>query len=302
MPPRFLERAKKTVKRHLKKVFPRPGLTLRRLLYFPADTLDHLLGRAGPLTPPRSLRYAWGGWFHADAGELIHFLEQHARLAPHHNVLDVGCGVGSLAVALAPFLEAHGRYEGFDIVPEGIAWCQKAIAPRYPNFHFQLADVLNPSYNPAGRWKASAYLFPFADAAFDVVYLGSVFTHLLPPELENYMREIARVLKPGGHCAITFFLLNAESLELMRAGRSVFDFTHHFGPYSLLDPAMPEDAVAYQESYVLSLFESVGLKVQQPLAYGLWCGRAVPFPYQDFVVAAKPVESGASASARSDSV
>ncbi|MGH9862463.1 MAG: class I SAM-dependent methyltransferase [Candidatus Acidiferrales bacterium] len=301
MSPRFFEQAKKTAKRHLKKIIPRPGLTLRRIFYFPAETLDRWLGRADPLTPPRYLRYAWSGWFHADSGELIPFLQQHAALKPHHSVLDVGCGVGSLAVPLACFLDARGRYEGFDIVPEGIAWCQKAIASRYASFHFQLADVANPSYNPAGRSQASDYRFPFSDAVFDVVYLGSVFTHMLPPDLENYTREIARVLRPGGRCAITFFLLNPESLELMRAGRSIFTFVHHSGAYSPLDPAMPEDTVAYQESYVLSVFESVGLEVERPLAYGQWCGRRVDFPYQDFVVAAKPVGSGASASARSDS-
>ena len=41
-----------------------------------------------------------------------------------------------------------------------------------------------------------------------MVYLISVFTHMLPEECENYAQEIMRVLRPGGRCAVTTFLVD----------------------------------------------------------------------------------------------
>ncbi|MGH3031632.1 MAG: methyltransferase domain-containing protein [Gaiellaceae bacterium] len=71
-------------------------------------------------------------------------------LRSHHRVLDVGCGPGRLALALAPWLAECGSYEGFDITPDDIAWCKAEIEPRWPGAHFQLAPVRNAYYNPAG--------------------------------------------------------------------------------------------------------------------------------------------------------
>jgi len=45
-----------------------------------------------------------------------------------------------------------------------------------------------------GTVAASEFVFPFADASFDFVSLASVFTHMLPVDLEHYAGQIARVL------------------------------------------------------------------------------------------------------------
>ena len=82
--------------------------------------------------------------------------------------------------------------------PKGIAWCQENITPKHPNFRFQVADIRNKEYNSGERFAASEYEFPYEDASFDFVLLTSVFTHLLPNEVENYLSEIQRVLAPGG--------------------------------------------------------------------------------------------------------
>ena len=52
-----------------------------------------------------------------------------------NSVLDVGCGIGRMAIPLARYLNTDGKYEGFDIIPENIAWCQRAITPRYPQLY-----------------------------------------------------------------------------------------------------------------------------------------------------------------------
>ena len=61
-----------------------------------------------------------------------------AGLRPDHHVIDIGCGSGRLALPLTNFLR-RGRYEGFDIDPDMIAWCRRSITPRHPDFGFSLA-------------------------------------------------------------------------------------------------------------------------------------------------------------------
>ena len=97
----------------------------------------------------------------------------------------------------------------------GIKWCGNNITTKYPNFHFQRANVFNKYYNPTGEYKASEYKFPYNDNYFDLVILGFVFTHMLPTDLENYLSEVSRVLKINGRCLISFFLLNKESNSIL---------------------------------------------------------------------------------------
>src|SRR3954452_23014549 len=59
-----------------------------------------------------------------------------------------------------------------------------------------------------------------------LVFLCSVFTHMMPNEAANYIGEIARVLKPGGRCVVTYFLLNHENMTRMARGEAVFNFAH----------------------------------------------------------------------------
>ena len=123
--------------------------------------------------------------------------------------LDVGCGIGRLAIAMPDFLDANGSYEGFDIVPEGIEWCKQHIAGPYDNIHFTLADIYNKEYNPKGSKQPADYQFPYEDETFDVAVLLSVFTHMLPIDVDRYVGEIARVLKKDGRICASYYVITA---------------------------------------------------------------------------------------------
>ena len=270
-----------SISRHLK-------ATARKIADTSADLWDHLTGRWGSLTPPRRLVKEVGGGDFLNVGrDFLQLFRKPGGLLPGHSVLDVGCGVGRMALPLTTYLGPKARYEGFDVNEEEIRWCQTHITPRCPNFRFRVSPVYNKVYGPRYTTKASNYRFPFDDRSFDFVILTSVFTHMLPGDLQNYLSETTRVLKSGGRCFITYFLLNPESETLMSSGRSALHFRFDIGGCRTTNPDMPEVAVAYQESFLRGLYHQHGLHIEPPVEKGAWCGRTTSRSFQDIVVAVK---------------
>jgi SAM-dependent methyltransferase len=239
---------------------------------------------ADDLIPPQDmLTSVGGGDFKRVGQEFLGYCTDLCALQPSDHVLDVGCGIGRIAVPLAGYLSSAGRYEGFDTVREGITWCAEHISPRYPNFNFVHADIYNERYNAGGQIQPGDFVFPYEDESFDFVLATSVFTHMLPADVEHYLTEIVRVLKPAGRTLITFLLLNEEALRLSEAGRSTLALPYDEGVYSVAREDVPEAVVAYQEDFVTRLYETVGLR-DTSIHYGRWCGRARFLSYQDLLV------------------
>jgi ubiquinone/menaquinone biosynthesis C-methylase UbiE len=233
------------------------------------------------------LRFVGDGDFDRIGNEFIGLLRAHG-LQPSQRVLDVGCGIGRIAVPLTGYLDCSGSYEGFDIVHHGIVWCRRRISPRFPRFKFTHANIYNKMYNPRGRLAASAYTFPYGDGEFDYAILTSVLTHMLPDDVRHYLRETRRVLKPGGICFATMFLRNAEASELMERGRAHITFRHQLAPGCWVESSdVPEGAVLYEDTMSLDMFRKAGLQPNPPLR-GSWCGREKDTTsYQDIIVAAR---------------
>lgn len=113
-----------------------------------------------------------------------------ARLKPGESVLDVGCGTGTLAIAARRRVGHDGNVFGIDASPEMIATAGKKArkAGLEINFRNQSIEAL-----------------PFPDGRFDAV-LSTVMLHHLPRKVrEAGIREIRRVLKPGGRVLIVDF-------------------------------------------------------------------------------------------------
>jgi SAM-dependent methyltransferase len=213
-----------------------------------------------------------------------------AGLEPHHTLLDLGCGVGRLAVALSQYLDDRGRYVGVDTDQKSIAVCNEWIASKLPQFTFVWADVFNTSYNPSAEAKAAQYRFPFDADAFDFVFSNSLFTHLVPDDARNYFHEIGRVLKPGGRTVNTIFLLNEESLPLVDSGESRQGVLHQFGDLARVKrPNRPEAWIALDEAFIRQAHKEAGLGIQE-VRYGAWSGREASGPglgKKDIIVAQK---------------
>jgi SAM-dependent methyltransferase len=238
--------------------------------------------------PPDEMNFVGGGDFDAMGREFLRYFVELGGLKPHHRVLDIGCGIGRMARPLTAYLDRTGGYDGFDVVGVGIDWCLRQIATRFPNFRFRRANVYNPSYHPAGLYEAAEYVFPYAANSFDFIFLTSVFTHMRPADMANYVREIGRVLKVGGRCLGTFFLQTPETQSLAAAGKGALKFTHRRDGYWIAFPEVAdEEAICFDETDVTTLFERWGMTAAGPVRRGAWCGRVDHVSFQDMVVMQK---------------
>ena len=253
-----------------------------------ADARDGAMNRRDPLEPPRRLRLGAGPGDFAEQGERwLGILTETGGLEPDGRVLDIGCGPGRLAAGLTGHLD-HGSYEGFDVIPKAVRWCQQAITPRHPQFRFQVADVHNRRYHPAGSQRAVEYAFPFPDADFDVAFAASVFTHMVPAETERYLCEAGRVLRPGGRLMATFFLLNEESERFLTITSELSHETadEQGRRYRSSRAEIPEHRVATSEADVGEMYAGAGLEIEE-VRYGRWAGRPARRLRQDLIVATK---------------
>jgi ubiquinone/menaquinone biosynthesis C-methylase UbiE len=252
----------------------------------PLDYLSRFVNDKRDL-PPLHLRRYVGPLrsFESSGAEFMSYLRLLAALQPDERVLDIGCGCGQMALYLRDYLDSSGSYVGVDIHGPSISWCQRKLARG--NFRFERIDVHNEAYNPAGLHRAEVYRFPFADASFDVILLKSVFTHMRPPEVSNYLGEVARLLKTGGRCLVTFFLLNADQATLVRNGQNALSFAYGEGVWRYRYEHSPESAIAYDEAYVTDLLKTFGLRLKDRTHYGTWTGRKDGLSFQDMLLLEK---------------
>lgn len=109
-------------------------------------------------------------------------LLEQASLQPAYRVLDVGCGTGTLALLIK---KEHPAVTviGIDPDPKALARAERKAERAEVSVHFErgFADAL-----------------PFSDATFDRVFSSLMFHHLGTNEKGESLREIRRVLRPGG--------------------------------------------------------------------------------------------------------
>jgi len=121
------------------------------------------------------------GWFQYTQALAISFLD----LQPKSKVLDVGCGTGYAVLKLASIL-SEGEACGIDISSEMIERARTKIP-----------DILEGKVEFR---QASSDNIPYPNAAFDHVLCTNSFHHY--PDPIKTLKEIQRVLKPGGQIVI----------------------------------------------------------------------------------------------------
>ena len=197
-----------------------------------------------------------------------------AGLHPEHTVLDLGCGLGRVALPLTQYLT--GSYFGLDINLSGVAWCHENITQVYPSFQFAVINARNDNYGHGGelgqdRLENSSIPIP-PDLKFDFVFAYSLFTHLDWPETLFYLNFVGERLNPGGIFLSTWFLINDDASCQMSSGGAYYDFdVDGAGPsFFLRDRQAGPGPVAHAEDALLSAAAAVGLSRIGDIIYSGW--------------------------------
>lgn len=253
---------------------------VRKIIYLPIDLLE----KRNPMTPPKGLIFTGSGDFVKTGKQFFEHFQKHCNITPDSSILDIGCGIGRMAIPFTDYLSPKGRYEGFDIVKVGIDWCTNNISSRFPNFNFKLIPLRNDLYLLDTDKKASDLLFPYENESFDFVFLTSVFTHMLPIDVENYISEIQRVLRKDKLCFATFFIIDDEGKETIKP-KGQKQFPYDFGNYFLMDKNVKEANVAYKKRYISELLKKNNLEIAQ-FIQGNWSGTqdGILNEHQDVVI------------------
>jgi SAM-dependent methyltransferase len=109
-------------------------------------------------------------------------------------VLEIGCGLGTDG---AQFAKAGADYTGVDLTEAAVELARKRFALFDLPGKFQTADAEN---------------LDFADESFDLVYSHGVLHHT--PDTARAIREIHRVLRPGGRAVVMLYHRNSYNYRI----------------------------------------------------------------------------------------
>jgi SAM-dependent methyltransferase len=185
---------------------------LRRTDYLPVPPSDLMVRVSGGAQVDKFLGI--GRTICGDIMALITLVDGTKTWRSFKSVLDFGCGCGRVTRFIPQGIDATG----VDIDGEAIRWCQQNLSSKAK---FELNNPEPP--------------LEFPDQHFDLIYCISVFTHL-PLEMENaWLRELRRVLKPGGW----LFISTLSDKDLAAFGVNMPDsgFYYH---QSGLTPGLPD--------------------------------------------------------------
>ncbi|TDQ33476.1 class I SAM-dependent methyltransferase [Phyllobacterium brassicacearum] len=238
-----------------------------------------------PRPDPDSI-FVGDGNFQAVGAEFLGHFIRKGGVQPESRVLDIGCGIGRMAVPLTQYLDpAKGSYRGIDPVTGGINWCQQKISPAYPNFEFRHLDIAHSLYNPKGAVNGLELKLPFESRQFDFIIMTSVVTHLPDEEVNAYLQEVERVLAPGGRLFMTAFVVdktaqeNAFNKRDARLGFQRYDE----GPCWFVPELPPLAAVGFDDGFLDNSLTRAGLSITTK-SLGHWRGVASDH-YQDLFIA-----------------
>ncbi|HEY3852993.1 MAG TPA: class I SAM-dependent methyltransferase [Verrucomicrobiae bacterium] len=139
-----------------------------------------------------------------------------AGLAPHHRMIDIGCGCLRAGIHFVPYL-GNGNYFGIDINASLIEAGKRELVRKGIALHEK-----RPNLQVNSQFKMTQF-----GVKFDFALAQSVFTHLYVNHIGRCLVEVGKVLAPDGKFFATFFQaptpMHIEPLDKGPAGLTYFD-------------------------------------------------------------------------------
>ncbi|UCF13749.1 MAG: methyltransferase domain-containing protein [Thermoplasmatales archaeon] len=124
---------------------------------------------------------------------------QRSGIKKGMQVLEIGCGSGAFTTFVAQAVGPKGNVYALDI--------QQEMLQQLEN---KLSSPENKDITNIKLIESSAYDLPFDDKSIDLVFMVTVIGEI--PDNDKALKEIKRVLKPGGILAITETFLDPDYL------------------------------------------------------------------------------------------
>jgi ubiquinone/menaquinone biosynthesis C-methylase UbiE len=148
-----------------------------------------------------------------DVDSMLHILEETGfKLGENKRVLELGCATGRMLRWFADYANACEIW-GTDVDADFVTWCSQHLSPPFSFFTCSSLPHL-----------------PFEDQYFDMIYAGSVFTHI-DDLAETWLLELRRILKVGGRLYITIHdrstmdVVNQDTDRKLALTKHIYDNT-----------------------------------------------------------------------------
>jgi ubiquinone/menaquinone biosynthesis C-methylase UbiE len=190
------------------KFFPLQGSNSYHIVLKSSNTPSPSLKESLPV-PPKELWWGYGdteeeylSQGRRDTSTMLEVLKK-AGASPEtfDRVLDLGCAAGRM-LRFYPHSSDKSELWGTDVDASYISWCQQHLSPPFLFFTTTTSPHL-----------------PFEDNYFDLIYCGSVFTHI-SDLADAWLLELRRVLRKGGYAYITIHDKTTMELMLTRSWKS----------------------------------------------------------------------------------
>lgn len=133
----------------------------------------------------------------------IDHLVDYCDLTKDSRILDFGCGQGRLLNGITHLQKKFSTYEGLDTKMDSINWCNRWLSDYTGKFEFIYLPAFNARYNKTANGLMP---LPFDEAQYDIIFLNSVFSHMLSDDIIFYLNEFYRVIQRGGMIYLTAFI------------------------------------------------------------------------------------------------
>lgn len=184
----------------------------------------------------------------------LEVVQKYKAFTAHTQFLDFGCGQGRIANGIRHLKLPLERYQGVDTHELSINWCNKWLTKYGSAYQFTHVAAYNARYNKQAKNLAT---LPFESDRFDLVFLNSVFSHMIDSDIEFYLDEFSRLMKPHAILYVTAFV--EENVPEMVENPEDYISENHGALFR----------VRYEKSYFLDKFTARGFTIEAFMHQGI---------------------------------